>query len=61
MRLLLSFLTLLLAVASPVAASELRRVFLEPPDEAKPRGYWVWPHGNFDYAAMRHELTEFKA
>ncbi|MHC1770015.1 MAG: glycosyl hydrolase [Verrucomicrobiia bacterium] len=60
MRLLLSILTLL-AVASPVAASELRRVFLEPPDEAKPRGYWVWPHGNFDYAAMRHELAEFKS
>ena len=25
-------------------------MFLNPPDEAKPRGYWVWPHGNFDYS-----------
>ena len=39
----------------------LREVFLNPPDEAKPRGYWVWPHGNFDYATIRSELAEFKA
>ena len=42
-------------------APSLREVFLNPPDEAKPRGYWVWPHGNFDYSALRHELAEFKA
>ncbi|MCP5523631.1 MAG: hypothetical protein H7A46_18995 [Verrucomicrobiales bacterium] len=39
----------------------LREVFLHPPEEAKPRGYWVWPHGNFDYATLRTELEEFKA
>ena len=44
------------------AASEpLRSIFLKPPEEAKPRGYWVWPHGNFDYSTLRSELQEFKA
>ena len=44
-----------------VNASDLRQVFLKPPEEAKPRGYWVWPHGNFDYSTIRQELAEFKA
>lgn len=39
----------------------LRDGFRHPPEEAKPRGYWVWPHGNFDYATIRSELEEFKA
>jgi len=42
-------------------ASELEEIFRNPPHDAKPRGYWVWPHGNFDYAAIKHELQEFKA
>ena len=42
-------------------SGELRSVFLQPPEEAKPRGYWVWPHGNFDYSVIRRELAEFKA
>ncbi len=55
-------LVLLAGLACSVAASDaLREVFLNPPDEAKPRGYWVWPHGNFDCSVMRHELAEFKA
>jgi hypothetical protein len=55
-------LLFLAALATGTAASDpLRQVFRHPPDEAKPRGYWVWPHGNFDYAVMRHELAEFKA
>jgi hypothetical protein len=38
---------LLTALVSAVAASDPpRQVFLHPPDEAKPRGYWVWPHVN---------------
>ena len=53
---------LLAALTAHAAAPDpLRQVFLQPPDEAKPRGYWVWPQGNFDYAAMRYELAEFKA
>ena len=58
---LLPSLLALLALTHSVSASDLRRVFLDPPEEAKPRGYWVWPNGNFDYAAIRRELAEFKA
>lgn len=39
---------------------QLRGVFREPPAEAKPRGYWVWPHGHFDTDAIRQELAEFR-
>jgi hypothetical protein len=53
---------LLVSLASATAAPDrLREVFLNAPEEAKPRGYWVWPHGNFDYRVMREELAEFKA
>lgn len=31
--------------AQGTPAASLREIFLNPPDEAKPRGYWVWPHG----------------
>jgi hypothetical protein len=43
------------------ASDALRLVFANPPDEARPRGYWVWPHGNFDYSVIRHELAEFRS
>lgn len=46
---------------SLAAAQPLSEVFRNPPEEAKPRGYWVWPHGNFDYATLRRELEEYKA
>ena len=39
----------------------LRQIFLNPPREARPRGYWVWPHGNFDYSTIRKELEAYKA
>lgn len=44
-----------------LTAGELQDVFENPPESAKPRGYWVWPHGNFDYEAIKHDLREFKA
>lgn len=56
-----AMIVLLAALAGRAAADPLRQLFLHPPEEAKPRGYWVWPHGNFDYSVMRHELAEFKA
>ena len=40
--------------------TELEKIFLCPPEEAKPRGYWIWPHGNFDYSRITEELREFK-
>jgi hypothetical protein len=47
-------------IASPSTASErLHEVFRNPPPEARPRGYWVWPHGNFDYSTLRQELAAF--
>ena len=56
-----AFLFLLLAGTGGYASEPLRERFLNPPDEAKPRGYWVWPHGNFDYSTIRKELESFKA
>ena len=41
-------------------AENLSDVFQNPPEDAKPRGYWVWPHGNFDYQTIQNELREFK-
>ncbi len=41
--------------------TSMEKVFLDPPESAKPRGYWIWSHGNFDYATIREELQEFKA
>ncbi len=46
-----------------VGAQPLDRIdtiFMMPPEEAKPRGYWLWPHGNFDYTRIRDELAEFR-
>ena len=51
---------LFLLLPALVLGSELVEIFDHPPHEAKPRGYWVWPHGNFDYASIRDELNEFK-
>lgn len=57
-----SLLLTLLLLATPVVASDsLREQFLNPPEQAKPRGYWVWPHGNFDYSTIRRELEAYKA
>ncbi|MBS0001277.1 MAG: hypothetical protein KFF73_19995, partial [Cyclobacteriaceae bacterium] len=38
----------------------LEKNFIDPPDYAKPRGYWIWAHGNFDYATVNSELQAFK-
>lgn len=51
----------LLITCALAGTDSLRDMFLHPPEEAKPRGYWVWSHGNFDYATIRSELEEFKA
>ncbi len=42
------------------AQETARDVFVQPPDAAKPRGYWLWAHGNFDYTRITEELSEFK-
>ncbi len=57
-------LMLLLFLLSPIfqgkSQGKLEDIFLNPPDAAKPRGYWIWAHGNFDYATISNELKDFK-
>ncbi|NND05035.1 MAG: hypothetical protein HKN87_01530 [Saprospiraceae bacterium] len=54
-------ISFLLLVSSGVhAQSDLDQIFLDPPDEAKPRTYWIWAHGNFDYTRIKEELTTLK-
>ena len=42
------------------AQDQLEEIFKNPPNMAKPRGYWVWGHGNFDYSTIKKELKAFK-
>jgi len=51
---------LIFAIPIVLLAGDLKDIFLNPPHEAKPRGYWIWPHGNFDYTSIQKELREFK-
>ena len=55
----LSFLLFLLFQPGHAQPS-LEEVFRHPPPEARPWGYWIWSHGNFDYATMDRELTAFQ-
>lgn len=41
-------------------SSSLKEIFQNPPEAAKPRGYWIWGHGNYDYSRMKEELKAFK-
>jgi len=41
---------------SVLGQSDLERKYLTTPDEAKPRGYWIWNHGNFDYNTIDPDL-----
>lgn len=54
------FLLLFFALPFILIASDLEEIFQNPPESAKPRGYWIWPHGNFDYDVITSELREFK-
>ena len=42
------------------AQAQAAEVFKNPPDEARPRAYWLWAHGNFDYTRIKEELKAFK-
>ncbi|PHN08158.1 glycosyl hydrolase [Flavilitoribacter nigricans] len=44
----------------PGQSTSLRDIFEHPPEAAKPRGYWIWGHGNYDYSRMKEELRAFK-
>ena len=58
-QVILAFLSCCLP-AFDLYSQTLQSQFRNPPMEAKPRGYWIWAHGNFDYATIDHELKEFK-
>jgi len=42
-------------------SDDLVRNFLNPPDWAKPSGYWWWLNGNVDKEAITRDLEQFKA
>jgi len=50
----------LLPVFPAIGQEKLEEIFLNPPQEARPRGYWIWAHGNFDYATITNELQAFR-
>ena len=54
-------LTLILFHNEVTGQTGLQEIFLNPPDEARPRGYWIWAHGNFDYSRITEELEAFKS
>ncbi|WP_020531172.1 glycosyl hydrolase [Flexithrix dorotheae] len=57
----LGLLTIILFFAfQATAQSNLEQLFVNPPDYAKPRGYWIWGHGNYDYSTIKRELKAFK-
>ncbi len=60
LNLLFSLLLIPLLFQSGLAQSTVDEVFTDPPNDAKPRGYWLWGHGNFDYTRIKEELREFK-
>lgn len=48
-----------LSQQDPLILRDLQETFLNPPPEARPRGYWVWAHGNFEYDRITEELEAF--
>ena len=52
----------LLALGSGVlAAGDLEKNFVNPPDSAKPSGYWWWLNANVDREAITRDMDEFSA
>jgi hypothetical protein len=52
----------LLALGSGVlAAGDLEKNFVNPPDAAKPSGYWWWLNANVDREAITRDMEEFSA
>ena len=59
-----SILTLLLGVwilpTTLDAQSQLKSIFVTPPDVAKPRAYWLFGQGNYDYTQITSDLKAYK-
>lgn len=63
-RILTAYLVLCLAVVSRAQQHHndtLSRLFVSPPDSAKPRVYWWWLFNRVDSAGIHRDLEEFKA
>ncbi|MDD2797358.1 MAG: glycosyl hydrolase [Bacteroidales bacterium] len=58
--LMLSILPVFILIPKVAAQSHLKSIFLTPPDDSKPRGYWLWGQGNFDYTRIGEELKAYK-
>ena len=61
---LAAFLTsiqLLSAQVVPPVSDGLEKVFVNPPDSAKPSGYWWWLNANVDKEAITRDMNEFRA
>lgn len=53
-------LAYLLASSGPARSQPTaEELFTHPPQSAKPRAYWIWAHGNFDYGRIKEELALF--
>ena len=44
-----------------LAADDLEKNFANPPDSAKPSGYWWWLNANVDREAITRDMEEFSA
>ena len=42
------------------AQAQLKSIFLSPTDDAKPRAYWLWGQGNYDYTQIAKDLKAYK-
>lgn len=62
MNKILPLLILILLCFTPVQSQELslKEGFHNPPNSARPKGYWCLVNGNYDLAQMTVELQEFK-
>ena len=60
-----SLLTLAALLLMPLtaihAAGDLEENFVNPPDSAKPSGYWWWLNANVDKEAITRDMDEFSA
>ena len=45
------------APANPHAGDDLWQIFVDPPDDARPRAWWHWMDGNIDPAGIVRDLT----
>ncbi len=57
----LSFVQLLSAQAVMPVLDELEKNFVNPPESAKPSGYWWWLNANVDKEAITRDMEQFRA